>query len=257
MKIAITGKGGSGKTTIAGTLARIYAGKGFKVLAIDADDNPNLALTLGIPFERLEFGKPLPTSVLAREENRLKLLMRPEEIVEKYSIEGPEGVRLLIMTKIERAGIGCACGSHATVREFVNHLKPMSNEIVIMDMEPGLEIFGRATPKYSNVVLAVAEPYYKSVITAVKIASLARELGIERVYGVVNKVRSPEERDLVFKVFEKYRVEAIAAIPFDENVYTADKYGYALIDYKRDSPSVKAINELADKLLEILGRAGA
>lgn len=253
MKLAITGKGGSGKTTIAGTIARIYASMGYKVLAIDADDNPNLAVTLGIPLERVELGKPVPTRVIARTGSGLRLLMEPDEIIDRYSIRGPQGVRLLIMTKIERAGVGCACGSHATIREIVHHIEPREGEVVVMDMEPGLEIFGRATPKYTDIVIAVAEPYFKSVVTAVRIAELASDLGIERVYGVINKVRSEDERRLVERVFNKYNIKVVGVVPYDDAVYEADKFGYALIDYRPESRAVAAIRDIAKRLLNYAG----
>ncbi|AOL15459.1 cobyrinic acid ac-diamide synthase [Sulfolobus sp. A20] len=251
MKIAITGKGGTGKTTIAGTLARILSMRGYKVIAIDADDNPNLALTLGISWDKLESSNPIPTRILARVGDRLEILMPPEEIIKNYSIRGPDNIDLLIMTKIEKAGVGCACGAHATVRELVGHIIPKENEIVIMDMEPGLENLSRATPMHSDVIFTVIEPYYKSIQTGIKIYKLASELGVKKVFAIINKVKHEEEEKLVRDILDKNGVEVLGVLPYDEAVVKADKLGMAVIDVSPNSNFVLGLQRVADQIIRM------
>ncbi|SAI84858.1 carbon monoxide dehydrogenase accessory protein CooC [Saccharolobus solfataricus] len=248
MKIAISGKGGSGKTTIAGVMARILSQRGYKVLAIDADDNPNLGLTLGLPVEKLYDFNPIPTRLLVKEEEELRLILPPDEIVRKYAIECPYNIKLLIMAKIEKAGVGCACGSHATIRELVKHLTTKKGEAIIIDMEPGLEIMGRATPRYSDRLLIVVEPYYKSVQTAIKLFNLAKDLGMKKIYTVLNKVRNESEISLFESVLSRNDIPVIGKIPYDQDVVEADKLGKSIMDYNLNSKAVRAVEEIVSKL---------
>lgn len=202
MKIAVSGKGGVGKTTVTALLARLLQQAGYRVLVIDADPDANLAATLGFP-NALQIVPIVEMKELIKERMGLddletvrsyfRLNPQVDDIPERYCQEH-EGVRLLVMGEIGKAGRGCACPENTFVRELMSHLLLEEKDVVLMDMEAGIEHLGRGTAKAVDWFLVVVEPGLRSIETANKIRQLATELGIRRIQAVANRIRSAEDR---------------------------------------------------------------
>ena len=257
MKIAVSGKGGVGKTLVSGTLAGYFAQKGYKVMAIDADPSPNLALTLGIPVE--EANKIVPISENAKlldEKTRtdypgvFKLHFTVDDIIEENGMKSPTGVNLLVMGTVKSAGSGCACGANAVVRELLRHMIVDRDEIVIVDMEAGVEHMGRGTASHVDIMLIVADSSRKSLEIAKKLTGFAHQAGIENVLIIGNRVRDAEEKELITNFIQKNELELLALIPYDDIVVKADRVGEPPLKYEETSESVKAIETIGDKLLQ-------
>jgi CO dehydrogenase maturation factor len=250
MKLAIAGKGGSGKTSISGTLARLIARDGRSVLAIDGDTNPNLALTLGIPADRINDLPVLPSGLLERGDEGFELKQSLAELRATHSIEGPDGVTLLVMAHPheEDAGTGCYCGMHATVRELIESATEADADVTLLDTEASPEHLTRGTAKYADVMLTVVEPYFKSLETGRRMAELAHGLGLERVLLVANKVRDERELAAVREFANKHGLEIAASIPYDEQLLEAERAEAAPLDFAPDAPAVEAIASIARSL---------
>ncbi len=257
LKIAVSGKGGVGKTLVSGTLAGYFAQKGFKVMAIDADPSPNLALTLGIPVE--DANKIVPISENAElldSKTRTdypgvyKLHFTVDDIIEENGMESPYGVNLLVMGTVKSAGGGCACGANAVVRELLRHMIVDRDEIVVVDMEAGVEHMGRGTASQVDVMLVVADSSRKSLEIAKKLSGFAHDLGIKQVFIVGNRVRDSEEKELITDFTEKNGLPLLALIPYDDIVVKADRVGEPPLKYAETSESVKAIQAIGDLLLQ-------
>ena len=227
MKIAIAGKGGSGKTTIAGVLTRLLAARGHEVWAIDADSNPNFGVTLGLPLESVRQSKAMPSSILkevkgADGKATIELAMPPRQIAADFGTRVSDRVTLLGMHTIEHAGAGCACGGHARVRQFLSGILKEEDAFTVVDMEAGLEHLSRGTDRHVDLLLIVTEPYFKALETARRCAELARELGIPRVVAVANKFRSPQDLDAIREYTKQHGLELIGEVPYDEEIQGAD-----------------------------------
>jgi CO dehydrogenase maturation factor len=250
VKLAVAGKGGSGKTSISGTLARLIARNGQSVLAIDGDTNPNLALTLGIPAQRINDLPVLPSGLLERTESGLELKQSLAELRATHSVEGPDGVTLLVMAHPheEDAGTGCYCGMHATVRELIESATDVDADVTLLDTEASPEHLTRGTAKYADVMLTVVEPYFKSLETGRRMAELAHGLGLKRVLLVANKVRDDNELAAVKEFADKHDLELAATIPYDEKLLEAERAEESPLDFDPDSAAVQAIGEIARSL---------
>lgn len=259
MRIAIAGKGGSGKTTIAATLARLLGQRGFPVIAIDGDTSPNLAQCLGVAAAAGEEIEPLPGDLLVRRTDpgadpASELSMSVAEILARHGTEGPDGVRLLVMGRVEHAGKGCKCRAHSVARYVIGDLLEYAggDRVLVVDMEAGLEHLSRGTTKHVDTLLAVAEPYYRSLETARRAYELAQELGIQRVRLVANKVRAGAETEAIHAYAERHDLALAAEIPYDEAVQTADLPGEPLLNVAGpDAPAVRAIDRLAQSLVGV------
>ena len=204
MKIAITGKGGVGKSTLAALAARVIREAGDPVVVIDADPDMNMATLLGIPADRAitpiselkeliaertgtKVGEPAPF-----------FTMNPkvDDIPEKYWIDR-QGIKLLAMGTIQRGGGGCACPENAFLKSLLGHLMIARREWVILDMEAGIEHLGRGTALGVDTMLVVVEPNRTSLETAFRIRKLAGDLKLRQVQIVGNKVRGPEEERFI------------------------------------------------------------
>lgn len=251
MKVAVSGKGGSGKTTVSGTLARSLAADGYDVLGIDDDDDPNLAPTLGIPRDREV--APIPGDLLKRVETpdgdaELELAKSPQEIIDDYGVEAPDGVTLLKMGEVDHAGEGCMCRAHSTAREVLSEVVESRDEITVMDMVAGVEHLGRGTAEDVDTLLVVVEPYFKSLETGRRTKELAGDLDISDVRVVANKVRDDRDRESIEEFCADNDLEIAAVIPYDDGVRRADQAGEAPVDYDGDSDAVRAIGDLAAAL---------
>jgi CO dehydrogenase maturation factor len=248
MKLVVAGKGGSGKTSVSGTLARVLARAGHDVLAIDGDSNPNLALTLGIPAERFNDVPTLPRDLLERLDDGTRRLRAPlEEICETHALKAPDGVRLLVMAHPHHAGTGCLCSMHATVRSVIETAAHEARDVCLLDTEASPEHFARGTARHAEQMLLVAEPYFKSLETARRMAELGRQLDLE-VMLVGNKVRDDRDREALSSFSEQHAIPIAALIPFDDNLPEAERAGVAPLDHSPDAPAVLAIGELAQRL---------
>lgn len=204
MKIAITGKGGVGKTTFAATIARMYANEGRSVLAADADPDANLGLALGFTEEELE--EIIPISKMrklveerteADEFNRMfKMNPKVDDIPDKYA-KTCNGVKLLVLGTVETGGSGCVCPEHVMLKRIISHLMLRSTDVVILDMEAGLEHLGRGTTSGMDQFIVVIEPGARSIQTYKNVKRLADDLGVKQVSVVANKVRSAEDEAFI------------------------------------------------------------
>lgn len=253
MKLAVAGKGGSGKTSISGTLARLLARRGLRVLAIDGDSNPNLALTLGVPEDQWSLVPTLPRDLARRGESGIELTKSVEEVRASHSLTGPDGTTLLVMAHPapEEAGQGCLCGMHATVRTLIGELPDTDDDVTILDTEASPEHLRRGTAKYADVLVAVVEPYYKSLETGRRMAALANELGLERVVLLANKIRDERELEAVREFADGLQLDVIGAVPFDEGMQAAERAGISPLEHDPDMPFVKAIEDIAPRLVPV------
>ncbi len=237
-KIAVAGKGGVGKTTFSGILARVLAAAGHKVYAIDADPNPTLGQALGFPPELLARITPIAQMSDLIEERTgarpgesgayFRLNPRVDDIPARFSVEY-KGVHLLEMGTVRGAGAGCVCPENTVLRALVTHLLLRERETVLLDMVAGVEHLGRGTAAAVDAMFVVVEPGLRSLAVASDIARLAQELGVPSVWSVANKVRG--EEDLAFIRRELEKGPPLAGwLPRDERVVEADMRGLSLYE---------------------------
>ena len=253
MKLAIAGKGGSGKTSVSGTLARLLARRGLRVLAIDGDSNPNLALTLGVPADQWGSVPTLPRDLARRGDDGIELSKPVDEVRSSHSLTGPDGTTLLVMAHPDpkEAGQGCLCGMHATVRTLIGELPDSDEDVTILDTEASPEHLRRGTAKYADVLVAVVEPYYKSLETGRRMAALAVELGLERVVLLANKIRDDAELEAVREFAAANDLEIAGVVPYDEGMEVAERAGVSPLDHDPDMPFVRAIDDIAGELVPV------
>ncbi len=264
MKIAVAGKGGVGKTLIAGTLAEFFARRGFTVLAIDADPTPNLALTLGLSVE--EAAKIVPISentplIESKTQSSIpgvyNLAFSVEDIVEQFSVKTPYNVNLLVMGTVKSAGAGCMCPANTVIRALLHHLIVKRKEAVITDMEAGLEHMGRGTAEHVETIIAVTDSSRKSLETAKKLIDLAQQIGIQEHFIVGNRVTSEQEGEYIENFASTRGIRLLGIVPFDKDVLEADMHGHSPLKYADRAKAVAAIRQMGEKLLSIKGIARA
>ena len=249
MKLAIAGKGGSGKTSISGTMARLLARSGHGVLAIDGDSNPNLAVTLGIPPGEMNALPTLGQDLIRRGEDGIELTATLADICDSHSVTGPDGVQLLIMAHPQHADTGCLCSMHATVRSVIQAAANEEREVCILDTEASPEHLSRGTTRYADAMLCVVEPYYKSLETGRRMAALGKDLGLPRIALVANKIRDDREREAVQTFAARHELDIAGFIPFDEAMPASERAETSPLDYAPDSPAVRAIGTLAEEFV--------
>jgi len=256
LKVAVAGKGGVGKTLIAGTLAYFLAKKDFKVLAIDADPAPNLAVTLGIPYDAAEKIVPISENKGLIEKKTstgvpgvYKLSFTVDDIVSEYSIKSPLGVNLLVMGTIRSVGGGCTCPANALIRVLLRHLIVDRNEAVVIDMEAGIEHFGRATAKHVDIMLAVADANMKALEIAKKINEFSKKAGIEKIFLVGNKIKSGDEKELLKGFSEENDILLLGFVPYDSSIFEADMKGTTPLLHCSSCEAITAIEKIGESLL--------
>lgn len=229
MKLGVVGKGGAGKTAVAALLARAYAQQGRRVLAVDTDSNPNLALNLGLDPDAGDRAPVLPRSMVVGPGGSVS----PEELVAEYGVSTPAGVTLLHATSVTDAGSGCLCASHTSVRSLLGAAVEEQADVTVVDMEAGLEHLSRSggTLAYADALLVVTEPTWKAAQAAVRTRDLADELGIPRVYAVGTKARSDADEAFFSSVSAEHSLELAAVLPYDPAVVKADRAGVMVTDH--------------------------
>lgn len=254
MKIAVTGKGGVGKTTFAATLARLYAAEGRHVLAADVDPDANLGLALGFSEDELE--KVIPITKMRKlieertgagpDNTYYKINPKVDDIPDAYSIVH-EGVKLLLLGTVETGGAGCVCPEHVMLRRIINNLVLHRDDVVILDMEAGLEHLGRGTTSGMDQFIVVIEPGSRSVQTYKNVKRLAQDLGVKQVHVVANKVR--DEKDEAFVRAHIPAEDLLGCIHYNPEIMDADRQGCAPYDYSVSATSeIRAIKIAIDQI---------
>jgi len=253
MKIAVAGKGGLGKTFIAGSLASYFSRQGHPVIAIDTDPSPNLAMTLGLSPE--DAARIVP---IAENEQLIKLKTGTEfsgvfrltfsvdDIIGKYSVATPTGPSLMVMGTVRSMGAGCTCPANSLVKALLRHLVVERNEIVILDMEAGVEHLGRGTAEHVDILLVIADANRKSLEIVGTICKLAGNSAIKKIFLVGNRIADLRQETAVRAFVDEHGIAVLAMIPFDPAVAEAGMTGNPPDDNK--SPALLAIGKLADTI---------
>lgn len=258
MKLAVTGKGGAGKTTVAATLARCLARDGATVLAIDADPNPNLGLALGLGEQATRQLDGIVNAVLREKvahahdhdhDGEAGMACEPppdrtaEELVGSLGVVAPDGVTLVQTGRIERPADGClCCGSHSTTRRIFGEVSG-ADRVVVADLEAGVNDLIWTKPSPEDAIVVVTEPSLKSREVARRAVQVCTDLGVQRVLVVLNRARDDADVDEVRAALPGLEV---LVVPDDDAVIAADRAGVALLDAAPDSPAAVAIAGIAD-----------
>lgn len=256
MKLAIAGKGGVGKTTLAASLSRVMIGMARSVIAVDADPDGNLAMALGVSDDRL----PEPIAQMrelildrtdAKDEGSglmFKLNPKVDDLPERFSVDA-NGVRLLVLGTVETGGKGCMCPEGAVLKALLQHLLLRVPDSVILDMEAGLEHMGRASATGVDTLITVVEPGMRSVQTALRIGNLARDIGIERNYIVANQIREPGERRVLARALPEGSI--LGVLPYSSDLARADLEGRGV--EVEDLEFLAAVKQVWEALASRLG----
>ena len=235
MKIAISGKGGVGKTLLTALLAKTFAESGYSVLAIDADPDANLAATLGFPHpEKIVPIAEMEDLIAERTGARpgqmapyFKLNPKVDDIPEKYALK-KDGIRLMRMGRLKKGGTGCYCPENALLKALLSHLLLARNEVVILDMEAGIEHLGRATATAVDKLIVVVEPGRRSIETALNIKKLATDIGLASMVVVGNKIRNKSDEEFIRSSLPDF--EFLGFIPYDQAIVDADLASASVVD---------------------------
>ena len=257
MKVAISGKGGVGKSTIAAAISIILARQNHKVLAVDADPDANLASALGITSTEQKNIIPISKQIKLIEERTgakigqygqvFKLNPEVADVADNYAYE-KDGVSLLVLGAVEKGGSGCACPENIFIRSLITDLVLYKDESLIMDMEAGVEHLGRATTSGVDLMLIVVEPGQRSIECAERVIRMSAEIGIKKVCVVGNKVRNSDDEEFIKNALKG--TEVLAFIPSSDNILTADRDGVSVLDKLNDDEN-KIFEELVDKINEL------
>jgi len=252
MKIAITGKGGVGKTTLAAGLAILFSRQGKRVFAIDADPDANLALSLGFP-EPSQIKPLIEMKQLIGERTGtksggfnpyFKLNPRVDDIPEKYFARH-KGINLAVMGTVRGGGLGCACPENAFLKALLGHLILERREIVILDMEAGIEHLGRGTARGVDKMIIVVEPSSRSIETASRIRHLAEDIGVKNIAVVGNKIRHNSDKEFLKAHMPDFSF--LGFIRYDEEILEADLSNTSPLESNREL--MEEVERIAEKMV--------
>lgn len=257
MKIAITGKGGVGKTTLSALLSHIYSREGKRVIAVDADPDANLSTAIGISKDEISNIKPIGEMADLVEERTgakpgtsggiFKINPKVDDIPEGYGYK-IDDILLLVMGKSKFASSGCYCPEHALLRRLLKHLIVDRDEVVIVDMEAGIEHLTRGTAEGVDAFIVVVEPGQRSLQTAIAVKSLAFDLGVKKVFVVANKVRKDEDVEFIKSSIGD--MEFLGRISHNESIIESDMGG--LPSYKASELALKEVGKIKKALEKVV-----
>ncbi|MDQ6927642.1 MAG: AAA family ATPase [Actinomycetota bacterium] len=251
IRVAVAGKGGAGKTTFSSTLARVIAQRGRRVIVIDGDSNPNVAVALGVSRDAAEAIQPLPTDLISRKLGGASLKEPVADVLDRYAGKAPDGISVVMMAMPAHADEGCLCSAHATVSGLLNDVAAELDAVTILDLEASPEHLSRGTTRHVDVLFLVIEPYYRSYETARRMAALAAELPIPRVAVVANKLRAAADLEALSDYCVRHDLHLDGEIPWSDAVLDADRDGVPLFDYDPNGPVVAAVSKVADAVLAL------
>jgi CO dehydrogenase maturation factor len=259
MKIAVTGKGGVGKTTLAATLAHVFAQGGMRVLAVDADPDANLAQAFGLSKEAMARIRPIAelTDLIAERTGSrpgapggvYSLNPRVSDIPEEYGLTFGN-ITLIITGKSKEAAAGCYCPENVFLRRLLRHLVIERDEALVLDMEAGIEHLTRGTAEAVDAFLVVVEPGQRSVQTAHTVKDLAVGLGVKNVFVVANKIRDARDEEYIRKAIGD--IEIIGILPFDHAIMEADLTGRP--PFETAASLVASVTAIKERIEQRLGR---
>jgi CO dehydrogenase maturation factor len=254
IKLAVTGKGGVGKTTVSSLLCKAFVDSGYSVLAVDADPDANLATAIGFS-EDIDIPPLTEMKELIEERTGakpgtigsfFKLNPKVDDLPEKLWKE-KNGIKLLRMGTVKKGGGGCICPESAMLKTMVQNLLLFRKEAVIMDMEAGIEHLGRATAQAVNPLIVVVEPGKRSMETARQIKSLAEDIKLQNIAIIANKVRSQHCVDFLKK--EAGDIPILGFLPFKDDILKADME--SLPPWEVCPDALNIIKEIAVKLVDV------
>lgn len=256
MKVGVAGKGGVGKTLIAGGIAMGFVDRGLKTIAIDADSSPNLGLTLGLSAEETRKIVPISDNKQLVEAKTstghsgvYNLNFTVDDVVKQYSIPTPLGPNLIVMGTVRSMGAGCMCAPTAVIRALLRYLVVESNEAVILDLEAGVEHIGRGTARQVDALLIVADSNLKSLEIAKHIHELAASAGMKQLYLIGNRVMNDTQKQAIESFSKENGIELLATIPWDQKIIDSDMAGITPLKNK-EFEAVKAINNICELLIK-------
>ena len=256
MKVAVSGKGGVGKTLIAGGLAHGFAERGLKTMAIDADSSPNLALTLGLSAEETRKIVPISENKTLVESKTstgytgvYNLNFTVDDIVKEYSVATPLGVNLIVMGTVQAMGAGCMCAPNAVIRALLRHLSCGTRRSGCFRFEAGVEHIGRGTARQVDALLIVADSNLKSLEIAKHIHDMASAAGMKQLYLVGNRVMNDAQKEAIQSFADKNGLTVLTFMPFDQKVIEADMLGETPLKNK-EIDAVKTIDNICELLLK-------
>jgi len=255
MKIAVSGKGGVGKTTLVALLARQFCKQGKHVIVIDADPDANLAEALGVPSSEsivpiVEMKELIQERTGAKPDSIgtfFKINPHVSDIPDTYGLD-IDGIRLLVLGAMQKGGGGCACPENTFLRSLLLHLILQRSEVVIVDMVAGLEHLGRATVEGIDAIVTVVEPTHRSVMTAGRVRKLAADIGVKRVFVVINKVKTEEERSELLQQLDGF--ETIGTIGYSQQIAQADLSGNPIM--ATSESEIAQVGEVVHRLEELV-----
>jgi len=259
VKLAIAGKGGVGKTTLAALLAMVYSAEGKRVIAIDADPDANLASALGIPPDAARRITPIVELKDLIEERTgarpgtsggfFKLNPKVDDIPDRFSLR-KNNVRLMVMGTVKGGGTGCVCPESTLLKSLLSHLLLERDEVVILDMDAGLEHLGRGTAQGVDAFIVVVEPGKRSLQTAEAVKQLAKELGIGQCYAVGSKTQNDADRQFIVDNLAGF--ETLGFINHNPKIGEADRLGAGVFEAAPES--AEEARRIKDKLEISIGK---
>ncbi|MCT4595090.1 MAG: carbon monoxide dehydrogenase accessory protein CooC [Anaeromicrobium sp.] len=257
MKIAITGKGGVGKTTFTAMLCRMFSDEGNKVFAVDADPDDNLALALGFPQEIIDNIIPITKMKELIEERTacslggfgkmFKLNPKVDDIGDEYSHKF-NNINLLNLGTVDKGGKGCYCPENVLLKKLISHLILENKEIMIMDMEAGIEHMGRGVAKGVDAFIVVVEPGIRSIQTYEKVKKMASHIGVENIFAIGNKVRN--EKDMEYIQNNINKEDILGFIYYNEEIIDSDRRNSS--PYDLCEKTITEVKFIKEKLLDMV-----